>query len=145
MSMKGQVQSLFVGYQSLEEWRTAVDVVLPVFGALTQEVGKVDRFGMHTNRLVIMVAQPEEDLVHYCRLVVGVVQYMTGQPFYADHQKRLALAEQAWKIVEDWLIEQGLTVRNGVIAVPQNLALMDGDAHFLVFDNERQVFRLRDK
>jgi hypothetical protein len=130
----------FIGYGTLEEWLRSVDPKRPVFAALITEPGKVVQ-SMRTDRLMIRVAQPADDLMHYCQLVIARVQYVGDNPFNTDYKQRFSLAEQAWKVVEAWLDERGLTVMNGVVSMPDNLRLMDGWANFLVFDQQTQEFR----
>ncbi|RJX17520.1 MAG: hypothetical protein C4575_12820 [Desulforudis sp.] len=134
------LQALFVGYGTLEEWLVSANKRKPVFAILITEPGKTTQMGVRTDQLIAMVAQPEDDLVHYCRLAVQELTYISGDPFNPDHQQRQAQAEQAWGIIEDWLVEKGFKVRHGVIAAPLNTRWMDGWAHFLSFDKEKQEY-----
>ena len=79
-------------------------------------------------------------MVHYCRLQVEKVRYIGDQPFDEDQDLRVARARGAWRIVEDWLVENGLTVSHGIIATPKDLLFLDGWAGFLEFDQERQQY-----
>lgn len=133
---------LFIGYHTLEEWLRSVGKNRPVFASLITEPGKVERYGTRMDKLVVLAAQPgDDDLVHYCRLMVGQLQYVAGQPFGADHAQRIERAQQALGIVRGWLAEHGLTIRNGVAAMPENLRLLDGWADFLVFDQKTQEYK----
>jgi hypothetical protein len=128
---------LFIGYTTLEEWITAVDDDRPVFANLITEHGKPDQYETRTNQLVILAAQPDDDLVNYCRLVVGEMRYVDGDP---PDQRPIELAGQAWQLIQDWLKAQGFVVRKGIIAVPENLRLMNGWANFLSFDQKKQEY-----
>ena len=134
----GGLYSLFIGYTTLEEWITVVDDDLPVFANLINETGKSGQYDIRTDQLVIMAAQPgDESIVHYCRLVVSEMRYLVGDP---PDRRPIELAGQAWQLVQDWLKAQGLVVRKGVIAVPENLRLMNGWANFLRFDQKKQEY-----
>jgi hypothetical protein len=128
---------LFIGYTTLEEWITVVDDDRPVFANLITELGKHGQYDTRTDQLFILAAQADDEfLVHYCRLVVGEMRYLSGDP---PDRRPIELAGQAWQIVQDWLKAQGLVVRKGVIAVPENL-LMNGWANFLRFDQKKQEY-----
>jgi hypothetical protein len=133
---------LFVGYGQLENWLNAINKTRPVFANLITEPGKYGEYGHHTDTLTILVAQPDvsEGIVHYCRVVVGKIQYLGNDPFTPNHQQRLDLAGEAWLIVSAWFAEQSLVVHPGIIAIPANLKLMDGSAGFLGFDQEGQHY-----
>lgn len=141
--MSGKVlQPLFVGYSSLEELGRVVDLKRPVYVALFTEPGKHSQHDQHTDAMVIMIAQPDEDIVNYCRLTVGSVQYVGDLPLYGkeDVTRKETLAEQAKTIVKDWLLEKGLKILPGVIATPNNTRFLDGWADFLVFDTGTQAY-----
>jgi hypothetical protein len=70
-------------------------------------------------------------------MVVGETHYVASDP---PDRRPIELAGQAWQIVQDWLKAQGLVVRKGVIAVPENLRLMNGWANFLRFDQKKQEY-----
>lgn len=136
------IQALFVGYATLEEWLLVVERARPVYVALVTEPGKANQYDQHTDAMVIVAAQPDGDLVHYCRLVVGYVQYLGALPFngQADLDAKLAQAGQAKAIVDAWLGENGLEIRPGVISTQANARFLDGWAGFLAFDNEAQAY-----
>ena len=141
--MENQILSpLFIGYIQLESWLNATDKTCPVFAELTQVPGKTADYGYRWDELVIFVAQPDQahGLIHYCRIVVGELQYMVGDIFTPNAEQRRTLAETAWAIVRAWLEQQGLTVRQGLIAMPDNLRLTDGWAGFLHFDQGEQTY-----
>ena len=140
--MNQQNQSLFIGYETLEEWLKSADKTRPVFANLIIDPGKSKDTGIRTDRYVIIVNQPEEGggLVHYCRLLVEKIRYVADQPFDQDRDLRVARARNAWSIVEDWLIENGFTVSHGIFATPKDFLLLDGWAGFLEFDQERQQY-----
>ncbi len=94
---------------------------------------------MRTDTLTVLVAQPEQNVVHYCRIAVGAVRWLDGQPFDVDHEQRQALAQQAWEIIKEWLNEQGLQIRHGVIDGTPGLKV-EGATGFLEFDNGKQAY-----
>ena len=129
---------LFIGYTTLEEWISVVDDDRLVFANLITVHGKPGPFDTYTDQLVIMAAQADdESLVHYCRLVVGEMRYVDSDP---PDQRPIELAGQAWQLIQDWLKAQGFVVRKGIIAVPENLRLMNGWANFLSFDQKKQEY-----
>ena len=134
----GGLYPLFIGYTTLEEWITVVDDDRPVFANLITEPGKPGQYDTRTDQLVILAAQADDvSLVHYCRMIVGEMRYVAGDP---PDRRPIELAGQAWQLVQDWLKAQGLVVRKGVIAVPENLRLMNGWANFLQFDQKKQEY-----
>lgn len=139
--MKDSGFPLFIGFDTLEEWLTSIDHTRPVFANLVIEYGKIGLYDIRTDQKVIIVAQPITDLVYYCRLPISELQYMGSKPFNPDHDQRMKQAQQAWEIVETWLLEQGLTFHKAVIAVPQYLKLLEGKANFLIFDNDTQNYQ----
>lgn len=145
--MNQQNQPLFIGYETLEEWLKSADKTRPVFANLIIDPGKPKDTGIRTDRYVIIVNQPEEGggLVHYCRLQVEKVRYIGDQPFDNDRDLRVARARDAWRIVEDWLIENGFTISHGIVAAPKDLLFLDGWANFLVFDQELQQYIRKEK
>ncbi len=139
--MKDNGFPLFIGFDTLEEWLASIDRSRLVFANFVTELGKTSHRDVRIDRMVIVVSQPVADLVYYCRLPVGELQFLGGKPFNPDHEQQVKQAKQAWKIVESWLRKQGLKVHKAVIAAPQNLVFLEGRADFLVFDNETQSFQ----
>lgn len=120
----------FIGYEYLECWLTVVDRARPVYANLMIEPGETDQ-ALRTDTMVILVAQPEHDLVHYCRLPVATLNYLDGQTYDPDHETRVQAAKNTWELVNHWLDGHDLTVRNGIVAAPAGLRLQDGWANFL--------------
>lgn len=118
---------ILIGYTTIEEWLSVADVDKPVYASVATEVGEVARYGLRTDLAVVMVAQPDGDIVHYFRGVVTHLRFVNNEPFDTDHKHRVATIENAWKKVEEWLTNNGLTYRKGVIAVEKDVRLVDGD------------------
>lgn len=136
------LQPLFIGYSTLEELYRVLDPKRPVYAALITEPGKPNQYDQRVDALVIMVAQPDGDLVNYCRLPVGRINYVGRLPLngQADEETQKTWAEQAKSLVDTWLTEGKLAVLPGVISVPQNMRWLDGWANFLFFDNSTQTY-----
>lgn len=118
---------LFIGYATIDQWLLVIDRSKPVFASLVTEPGEAAQYNLRTDQLVIMVTQPEEDLVHYFRTVVSELRYLDGTPFDVDHKRRITSASEAWQKVQDWLTDHKLSFRQGVIASPKGLRFLDGD------------------
>jgi hypothetical protein len=131
---------MYIGYLSLENWLTVVDKNLPVYACLVTEPGQQGQYSQRIDQLIVLVEQPEGELVHYCRLHVASLQYVGNSP-YNNHNQNIGLAEQAWDIVQTWLKENGLVVRPGLVSFPKDLRLTDGWAHFLEFDLKEHAYR----
>jgi hypothetical protein len=116
---------LFIGYQSLNAWLQIVDSVQPVYAALINEMGVPDSHRVRIDRLVIMLAQPVDNLVHYCRIIVGELRMVDGQPFDLDHKQRNQQALAQYKVVGQRLLDEQLTVREGVIAALKNMQFLE--------------------
>ncbi len=137
-----QSPMLFVGYESLEEWARVIQKQQPVYAMLTHEPGRVDENGMHIDTLVIHVSQPdpEQMLVHYCRMPVGQITYIRHQPFDPDHKQRSARAEDAFDAVQAWLEEHEFSVIPGMIAMPQGYRYLEGWAGFIKWDPVKDTY-----
>jgi hypothetical protein len=123
---------LFVGYKTIDQWLLVIDRSKPVFASLATEPGEAAQYNLRTDQLVIVIAQPEDDLVHYFRTVVAQLRYLDGEPFDVDHKRRIVSANEAWQKVQDWLQDQKLIYRQGVIASPKDLRFLDGDTSGLL-------------
>lgn len=118
---------LFVGYNNPYHWLASIDSGQPVFANLFTEHGETNEYRQRVDKLVIMLAQPEADLVHYYRFVVGELNFVSGEIFDADHKKRTIVANEAWERSLNWLRSKGLTYHLGVIAAPKNLHFLECD------------------
>ena len=129
----------FVGHTGLEGWDKAIDPDYQVYAAMLVEShqGQFSRIARH----VITLAQPVDDEVHYCRIVVGSTEWIgdTCVNQKPDGKVREARAKQAWELVKDWLKERKLQWHEAAVAVPVELrdGLLDGDAGFLEYDKEK--------
>ncbi len=118
---------LFVGYNNRNHWLASIDPGQPVFANLYTEHGETNEYHQRIDKLVIMLAQPEADLVHYCRFVVGELNFISGEVFDADHKKRISAANAKWDKVLDWLQSLGLVYRLGLVAAPKHLHFLECD------------------
>lgn len=137
-------KSIFVGYGSLEEMLKGLLRGTTVYANHVSISNGIGQHGVRTYELIIMVSRhcPDMNQVHYCRMVLGHLQYMGKTPISEDPNGKRERAQQAWKIVEEWLIEQEFYVAHAMVAMPKDLVLFDGWADFLGYDKEeKQYFR----
>lgn len=118
---------LFIGYNTVDRWLSAIDVRRPVYASMVTEPGEVAQYGIRTDQVAVMLAQPDADVVHYFRALVMELRYVEDQPFDVDHKRKLAAIKDAWTKVQDWLLDHGLDYREAVIAAPKDLRFLDGD------------------
>ncbi len=139
----------YVGYATVEEWTKSANPGEPVYCMLITEPGKATTHGMRVDNLVIAVAQTDaRGDVHYVRLPVGALTYLLTadgkKPWNSDHAERKERAEQAHRIVVEWLTER-CAVREATIAMPTGFRLLDGWANFLGWDKDTQKFYRQDE
>lgn len=130
---------LFIGFTHMESWLASIDKKQPVFATLITELNHESN-DQRTERLVITVAQPvcKGEMVYYCRLPVGILTTTMYLP--TNHDQALRIAENAFQLVIEWIIENHLVVHQGVIATPKNTQFLDGKAYFLEFDHQTQQY-----
>jgi len=132
----GNFNGHFVGYGQLEAWAEAVSMLEPVYASLISESNTGD-YGIRYERAVILCAQPQGEIVHYCRIPVASIEWIADQPLTQNHEQRIERAEQAKKIVRDWLRAQGFVVREAAVAFPRDFRLLEGGAGFLQYNQKR--------
>lgn len=121
------IQPYWIGYHDINQWLNAIDKTQPVFANLTTELGNTDHRGLRIDHLVILVAQPAGDLLHYWRLVVGELRFIDNESFDGNHKQRRQTAEQTWQSVQDWLAVHNLIICQGVVAALINVRLLDSE------------------
>jgi len=132
----------YIGYGSLEEFAGSVNKGEPVYGCLVKESVSGER-GMRSDFVVALVSQPQGDRVHYFRCTLAVLQYVHNAPFNFDFEERRAHAEQAWDLMVEWLLEQGFSVRDGVVAMPRDFKYFEGWPKFLAWDKDAKRYYRR--
>ena len=126
-----------IGYPTLEHLVLHLDPNEPVFLMLITEPGQTGQHSYRSDKMVILIQQPQDNLVLYCRIPVGQLNYINGdQPFDMDPEQRRNRAIHAYSIVETWLRGQGLLTMEATIATPLDHRCLDGQANFLKYDAE---------
>lgn len=118
---------LFIGYNTVDRWLSAIDVSRPVYASMITEPGEVAQHGLRTDLVVMMLAQPEGDIVHYYRAPVVQLRYVDDQPFDIDHRSKLKAVKDVWEKTRGWLQDHGLDYREAVIAAPKDLRFLNGE------------------
>lgn len=116
---------LFIGYQSLDAWLHTIQSKEPVYVALINELGPFAGNRTRVEQMIVMLAQPIDNLVHYCRILVGELRMVNGEPFDLDHKQRRQKAADHFAEIQQKLVGEHLMVREGIIAAPINLRWVD--------------------
>jgi hypothetical protein len=123
----------FVGHTSLDGWYQAIDVELQIYAAMLIE-SRPGQFS-RTERHVVTLSQPVDDEVHYCRIIVGVTEWIgdTCVNEMPRREVREAHARQAWDLVKAWIKQKHLQWHEASVAVPNDVrdGLLEGHAEFL--------------
>ncbi len=126
----------YLGYPSHTDWLAAVDRSQPVNAICIIEPGRSAVHGLSLNKQLVILSQAQGSTIHYLRLIVDGYQTMDGRSALMDDKKHEQRAESAWKIIQTWLKEQGLTFRIALLAFPKTLRLLDGSADALMEFNK---------
>jgi hypothetical protein len=130
----------FVGFGALEDWLVAIDRSRPVNAECIVDPGKFGKFGVAIHKQVLVVSQTEPGGdVLYCRVHFDSYQSFQNQPAF-EAEKHHRRGETAWAVIQQWLIEQGLTFRRAIVATPHNLTLLEGHADCLRYDKETDAY-----
>ena len=135
----GAFNGHLIGYSQLKDQTEAVSNLEPIYATLASK----SDLGYHRVRyeqIIIQIAQPQGEIVHYVRIPVASIQWINDTPLTPNHEKRIQHAEQALQIVKAWLLAQGFIVRNAAVAYPRDYRLLEGNARFLDYDKERGYF-----
>lgn len=131
----------YIGYATLEGWAKGIDQDNQVYSVLQIEQIPA-RAGHSTHNHMVVCAQPIDNEVHYCRILVAVTTWYGDQCINEDRKKKEIQAMQAWKLVQEWLRDNKLQYHEASIAVPDHLmqSLTIGDALFLDYSKDKGFF-----
>lgn len=123
--------TIFVGFQHLEHLLETLQEGQPVYACNVYETQHTqDRFWQQ--RTYIIVSQARTDgAVYYCRIKTATIQYAGSMPLDDDHAARRERAFDLWTSVLTYLYNEGIETTPAVIAMPRDLALIEGGAQFL--------------
>jgi hypothetical protein len=134
----------FIGHPTVEQLISVTDAQEPVYCMLITESGATTAQGLRTDKLVIVVSQPDErGDVHYVRLPVGSVSFIGNTPFDSDHAERRERARQAYAVVRGWLSGFSSPVCEALIAMPTDYRLLEGWADFLGYNKGTKQYFLK--
>ena len=133
----------FIGYPTIEQFAAQISAAEPVNCMLLTEPGPTTDHGLRTDKLVIVLSQPDDrGDAHYVRLPVGSLSWIGDTTFGPDQPQRRERAKQAYAIVRDWL-KARFPVREAALAMPMDYRLLDGWADFLRWDPDAKRFYLK--
>ncbi len=135
----GNFNGHFIGYGHLDDWEEVASQLEPIYATLISE-SDLGEHGVRYERVIIQVAQPQGKIVHYVRIPVAAIQWISDTPLTPDHEVRLQHAEQAMQIVNDWLKRRGFVIRDAAIAFPCDYKLLEGHAGCLGYSKEVGYF-----
>jgi len=123
--------TIFVGFPQLEHLLETLQEGQPVFACSVDEAQHTqDRFWLQRSYIVISQARTD-GAVYYCRIKTAAIQYAGSMPLDDDHAERRQRALELWTTVLAYLDGEGIETTPAVIAMPRDLALIDGGAEFL--------------
>jgi len=124
--------TLAVGYVTIEGWGKAVSAEYDVYAAQLLE-SHMYMNGMQEKRThLVLVSQPIDDEVHYCRIPVGITDSLMNESL-VDKLAVERAAKQAWIFITEWLAENHHTWKEAVVGIPKDIVPLDGRADFLVY------------
>lgn len=132
-----------IGYSTIEEWCKVIDNNSPIYTCLVQEDSPSNVSGLVYKKDIVFCSKVDSDKnVHYFRQTLRT---------YTSMDKKENTALEGWHLIKEWLnllfsLEEGFTIREGAIAMPQDLKLLEGYADFLRWDKEKnQYYREKTK
>jgi len=131
----------FIGFGNTRDWFNALDQTLPVEFNVIVDPGRFGKFGVALHRQYLVLSQVQRSEVLYCRVLVDNYQTLGTDPLdnHAKHERR---AESAFSVAEAWLKEMGVSYRKAIVAVPHNLKLLEGYAHFMRYSKDTDSYAL---
>lgn len=136
----------FIGFDSLEKFLGAATHLHPLNALPIVHPGRGGSHGISIDTQLILVSQVQANgEVLYCRIITGRYQAIAGshEPLF-EGKNYQARSESAWQIVAQEMLMQGFVVREALIAIPQNLQLLDGHADCLKYNKESDLYERRD-
>jgi hypothetical protein len=132
----------FVYYVSLQEWAADADQALPVYTVLADApAGEVAHGAIHLRRNALTVAQVRPPVVALYHVRLGRVEQWNGQQLSEVDQARLERDRTLWRLVAEWLRDQGFALRRGLVAPWGGMLPLDGDLpEFVGYDKESDRF-----
>lgn len=133
----------FIGYSTPKELIDNLPPALKFYVDLVTEPGKTNKHGMRSDRMVLILsALPAHDNnCHYWQMTVATKTDMAGQALEQNANERYQAAQEAARLLEDWLTEQGITrVVHAMVARPLEYRFLDGSCDFMRFDKEQYTW-----
>lgn len=136
----------FIGFDSLEKLLAAATHLCPLNALPVVHPGRGGKYGISIHTQLILVSQVQANgEVLYCRIITGRYQALAGSHEPRSEGKNYqARSESAWQIVAQEMLMQGFNVRQALIAIPQNLQLLDGYADCLKYNKKTDLYERRD-
>lgn len=138
MTRNEKFPAYYIGYGTLEEWRTHAANNYPVYASLSRET-RSGAMMPPTVTLTAVVQQinPIDGNVHYWKMrLASFTEWGEGIPAEEDH-RREARGKAGWELILQWLLEEGLVVVEAQVATPKDLRHFEGAADFLHYSKER--------
>jgi hypothetical protein len=125
--MEPVVKSLAIGYSRLTDFIPALDITQPVYVVSHVETTHGTVPGQRCDHHYIMVTHPDvRNRIHYCRISVVQLVYHNGIAFAPDCGEQLGKVDAVQREVEAWIVGEGFMVRQGMVALPEGIILIDG-------------------
>jgi hypothetical protein len=118
-----------IGYVTLKGLEKAMSKEYDIYATLLCEF-KSHTGGMFEKRThLVLVSQPMDDELHYCRIPMGVTDSIMDDTVKLRNQE--AAANTAWELIQEWLEEHGHHWHEAVVGIPRDIEPLDGKADFL--------------
>ena len=119
-----------IGYITLEGFERAISAEYDILAALLCE-SKTSMSGQRKSiTFYVLVSQPMDDEVHYCRIPVGTTDSFLQSPIEMSEIEKAA--KQGWMLIQVWLKEHGHHYHEAVVGIPKDIEPIFGSADFLV-------------
>lgn len=81
-------------------------------------------------------------VVRYCAIPMGRTVCYAGEPLLEEREKLTRRAESGLEAIKSLLDNNGLAYHPAIVSMPRDLRIMHGEADLLIYDNEKDVFRV---
>ena len=127
-----------IGFESLEQLLADVGAMQRVYALLLQ-TQKPTSLGISYVTHFVLVQVPVGEDVYYFRQILARHESFAGTLDEPAHQRKAA-AEDAFRLICDYLQNLGHQIVPAVIAMPTDLTYLDGLTRCLRFNSEKQTY-----
>lgn len=133
--MQQENSSLWIGYPILEDMLEVVRLrnLETLYVTLIEKPPETANYSfpsVYSTVLAVQCISPLDGCVRYCHIVLARITYLHGQAFDSDAKEKHERAHDAFALIQKFLHSQGFTLERALVAMPKNLAVLEGCAEF---------------